>query len=220
MEKENILKLYLRFEFAKSVIPNGLWFTDGRNWLDNNDKEALALYANYLHKKVFALCMCEGAGNAYHWKAFTGSETDLDNVCCSIVFDKDKLIKRLNCDSRILPLRDMKYVNSWQIQDFHIEDLPYLKRKEYDIEKEIRFIAVCDENFSEDHIVIDSVVDCIQHISIGLCNDSLHKEIVDTFVSLGIDENMIDQNRLDDSVTWRQEINKLIAAHCGMNINS
>jgi hypothetical protein len=93
-------------------------------------------------KSVLALCFAEQNERYHHWRVFAPGS---DGVC--IEFDKEKLIDSLKTDKNFRSKKiDYKYIKNMKENEFSIDDLPFIKRRQFEDEKEFRFIYTSKED--------------------------------------------------------------------------
>ena len=219
---QNILKEGLRLSRPKAT------------WDDLNDYFTVSKYEDHINKDVYVLCLCERLGNIHHWFYYgyshAGFENIYKNIKCSIKLNSEKLNEALK--NRGLELKEMIYAISNDDASLNQkgnkhktikevftkwEDLPYLKRSEYEIEKEWRVIAEVEK--SADDSRIDNspqpieILDCIESISLLVDESScmfclIKNEIKSAYPQLA---DKIKSNGAHKSARWKNEIEKVIA---------
>ncbi|MEW6539396.1 MAG: DUF2971 domain-containing protein [Pseudomonadota bacterium] len=114
-------------------------------WVDQNDSHGLEVYrrrekADY----VTAFCMTQADETYHHWHIFAGHG---HGVC--VVFYKDKFIKHVSALSEIVhgPVvyRNLSSIN--REKSVPTDELPFLKRKMFEDEREYRLVGLGDELF-------------------------------------------------------------------------
>lgn len=218
-ENNNQLKHYTSVSTLCKILAKGFKFQNGESWDDENDKYTLQKYREYIYpQNVLVLCFCDGAGNVYHWTALgkTDSDNDSDSqIKCSIVLNKDKFLKYVDSIEG-MSHHEMKYCRNDEIQGHRIEDLPYLKRNEFSIEKEYRVIY----KGGKSEFFLSDIISYIDKIVIGLCTkaefDEIKQHITTTF---HIDEAKITQNLLKGSKEWNDNVD-VIAQRAPKRINN
>lgn len=119
---------------------------DPSTWDDTNDSYYLLKYKEKRNlKSVLALCMTEAEETYHHWRVFSHGTT---GVC--IDFHRAELISTLENEAGVT-VRPVEYrnirVDGRQVAAPRIEDLPFLKRKGFVAEREIRAVyeSACEE---------------------------------------------------------------------------
>lgn len=208
-ENKKQLKHYTSVSTLYKILTDGFMFQDGNSWDDKNDKYTLQKYREYVYpQNVLVLCFCDGAGNVYHWTALGKTDpNDSDSqIKCSIVLNKDTFLKHI--DSIVgMSHHEMMYCKNNKVAEHQMENLPYLKRNEFAIEKEYRIIYTGDKS----GFFLSDIIPYIDKIVIGLCTeekfDKIKQHIVTTF---HIDEAKITQNLLNGSKEWNENVDVIV----------
>lgn len=208
-ENKNQLKHYTSVSTLYKILAKGFMFQDGKSWNDKNDRYTLQKYREYVYpKNVLVLCFCDGAGNVYHWAALGKIDpNDSDSqIKCSIVLNKDTFLKHI--DSIVgMSHREMMYCKNNKVAEHQMEDLPYLKRKEFSVEKEYRIIYTGDKS----EFFLSDIIPYIDKIVIGLCTEAEFDEIKQHIVTaFNIDEAKITQNLLNGSKEWNDNVDIIV----------
>jgi hypothetical protein len=116
---------------------------DPLTWDDKNDSYFMAEYKlRHGAKTLLALCFSEADETYHHWRVFShGSQ----GVC--IQFDKAKFLKQFEIDKRIKH-GNMRYARRSAFavpRTIRLEDLPFLKRRQYEDEREYRIVYLNKE---------------------------------------------------------------------------
>ena len=202
-----------------------------KSWDDLNDYYTVQKYAEYINKDVFVLCLCESLGNAHHWYYYgyshDGFENIYKNIKCNIKLNGSKLRSILN--KRGLTPQKMIYAitNEKASLNKHpklqtlkrvfknMNNLPYLKRAEYRVEKEWRVIS--EVNKAENCKIDNSpepieIKDCIESITLLADEHSciyclIEKEITSMYPQL---RGKVKSSGVHISERWHNEIEKII----------
>ncbi len=148
------------------ILQTGLKLSDGKNWKDKNDLYGIDIYREYQNgNNVLVLCFCNNRGNVFLWNDKEYSPTiQLKDYRCCIKFKKNALSKHIKTIAGVKQPRLIEYCSNEDVlnSQYAIEDIPYLKRKEYEIEHEVRiiYIGLEKEKF------IPNINDCISEITI------------------------------------------------------
>lgn len=215
MESNNeidVVKHYTDYKTLKLILEKGLKFSDGSKWTDKNDLYGITKYKEVIKKRVLVLCFCDGKGNVHHWTRYgtysSKTSQNTDNVACSIVLNKKGLYNECTLFPDIKDPREVNYCSFDEIQSYSISDIPYLKRKEYEVEKEIRILVEQPQSCNKD--VYLPVKEHLDRIVIGPCSDKMFDSIKKELIALGVNVDKIGHNSLNKSKKWQQEIDSLI----------
>src|SRR5882757_8241731 len=116
---------------------------DPRTWDDKNDSYFMAEYKErHGAKTLLALCFSEAEETYHHWRVFShGSQ----GIC--IKFDKTKFLKQFEIDNRIKH-GEMRYAVRSAFaapRTVRLDELPFLKRRQYEDEREYRVVYLNKE---------------------------------------------------------------------------
>jgi len=119
------------------LVQKRITLLDPALWEDRNDAFYIDKYRERKElKTVLALCFTQRAETFHHWKVFAG---DSSGVC--IRFKKEKLLacfrKKQGIKSGSVSYRLMRDL---QTTPPNLNDLPFIKRKQYEDEAEFRII--------------------------------------------------------------------------------
>lgn len=144
------------------------------NWEDKNDVEVMNHYRDCLNdskKEVLAVCFTTGPESVYHWNAFAK-----DGCGCRIEFNFERLKEKLEKKKGIkCGLVDYIKVPELNARQHHWEELPFLKRKPYECEGELRMVTIVNKSDKPFGVKFDMT--CVNVISIS---PWLPKPIADT----------------------------------------
>jgi hypothetical protein len=131
------LKHYTSIYRVLQILENRcLFLGDTEKWEDKNDAVIMAKFrALKKADHVLAICFNAGEETIHHWRFFG------QDLACRIDFDREFLPKKLNRRNflqgamQYLTIQDLR-----KIKTIPIDDLPFLKRKPYEIEQEFRIV--------------------------------------------------------------------------------
>lgn len=159
-KQQDYVRHYTTVECLKLILKGErLKFSSSREkWDDKNDRFTVELYEHESGDKIATLCFCDGIGNAHHWLYFGSSQnlktTKDSHIGCNIRFKKEKIEQLIKeqFENDYLPysgkvLVPMQYYAKKDVKESSIQigDLPFLKRSEYKVEKELRVAIICHE---------------------------------------------------------------------------
>lgn len=109
-------------------------------WADKNDVKMLELYrVKKKCKYVCASCFTMAYDSIYHWTAFSK-----DGVCCKIQFNPKNIMDLFNSYSNlkqgVVIYRDKKHLD-----DITVDQYPFVKREQFECEKEYRIVMASNE---------------------------------------------------------------------------
>jgi hypothetical protein len=107
------------------------------SWEDRNDALIIEAYKKKANiPKLFAICFTHKPQTIHHWKSFANGS----GGCC-IVFDAQSLLQTFSSISGIrYGVIEYRKLNDSNISTYSIEDIPFIKRKPYEFEREYRII--------------------------------------------------------------------------------
>ena len=119
------------------LIHKRITLLDPASWEDRNDSYYVEKYKDIRgFKTVLALCFTSKSETFHHWRIFAGNSA---GVC--IRFDKDKLLASVNKTSGINSgYVNYKLMRILQTNIPSVDELPFLKSKQYQDEAEFRII--------------------------------------------------------------------------------
>lgn len=158
------LRRYTTLPVLLDMLTNKrLTFLDPASWEDRNDSFFIEKYREKKKlKTVLTLCFTERDETFHHWKVFAG---DSSGVC--IRFSRERLLscfqKKQGINSGSVSYRLMRDLQNTPPS---LEELPFLKRIQYEDEAEFRMIY---ENRNKIHRTMDFVLDitCIDRITLS-----------------------------------------------------
>lgn len=210
-EKPKTIRHFTSVENLCLILKNGLRMGNAKNWEDKNDSYGIQRYAELQNgKKVLVLCFCATPGNVHHWTSLKAQK----GLMCAIGIRKDDFYKYIQgffnhgVDDVIQEPRSVIYCKGSEIQNHKIEDLPYLKKPEYKIEREIRILYVGEKT----DVYIPNIKEYIEYVIIDSSNLELYQLAKETLVErYGIDKSKIRGNGFSNSQIWQQNVDALIA---------
>lgn len=194
------------------ILLSGLKLSDGKNWKDQNDLYGIEQYRKSLEEygeNILVLCFCNNKGNVFLWKEKEESPTHTEDYRCRIGFNTNLLRKHLANIDGIREPRPVKYYSNKDVlnRKYTIKDIPYLKRKEYAIEDEVRIVYVG----SEKEKTIPNIKDCITSITINTNRKEVLQQIKKELCSThGIDKKIVKSNGCSNSLIWQRNIRKIL----------
>lgn len=216
-EKPSIVRHFTSVENLFKILDNGLMFSDASQWDDENDRYGMMRYKELQNgNNVLVLCFCDGKGNAYHWMHKKHQKADDDTnaennkkygeIQCSIDINKNDLFNYIEHMENVCRPQEMKYCRNAEIQGKDIDDIPYLKRKEYEIEKEIRVLYIGTEN----KISIQDINQFIHSITLESIDVSMKRSIIQKLKEYKLGSIPIKYNGYVNSEIWKQGIDTII----------
>lgn len=230
------IRHYTNVKALFGILKKGFRFAEPRaNWDDLNDYFTLIEYGKLTDKDVYTLCFCEGLGNAHHWFYYGYNTNALtyencyENIKCNIKLDTKRFEQLLKQQDKTLELREVKYVITNEEASlkkypdhktlsevlYSKEDLPILKRCEYETEKEWRVVLLKDKKAADEpkeDIYTSNIMGCIEKISLLLDEESITYRLLEKKITCMYPElkGKIDNSGVHKSKRWEQEINRLI----------
>ncbi len=154
MKNKNRLLRYTNLPVLLDMLINKkITLLDPSSWEDRNDAFYVEKYKEIKNlKTVLALCFTTKAETFHHWKVFADSSA---GVC--VRFNKYKFFASLKKDPGI-KIGNVTYnpMRTLESNPPTVDELPFIKRKQYEDEKEVRIIYV---NRSKIHQVKDIAID-------------------------------------------------------------
>lgn len=208
-EKPKTIRHFTSVENLCLILKNGLRMGDAKNWEDKNDSYGIQRYAELQNgKKVLVLCFCATPGNVHHWTSLKTQK----GLMCAIDIRKDDFFNYVKTLGGFQEPKSVIYCKNKNVLDQSRENLPYLKRSEYHIEREIRILYVGHSNTEKD-VYIPNIKEFIEHVIIEMSNEELYNLAKETLVDkkYGIEKSKIRGEGFLDSKVWKQNIDTLIA---------
>lgn len=131
------LNKFTTYKYLLSILNDGLYFSDGKNWPDKNDSELLEIYRKQSGKEITVVCLMKEDETIYHWQSFTNGSCSQE-VCC-IEFDKEKLLSIYNTEKGFRS-RAVEYASIDDVVFDTPEKLLFTKRLPYRNEREFRIV--------------------------------------------------------------------------------
>lgn len=189
-DKENkIIRRYIPSKYFDCFIKcNTLKLSDYNNWhnekeldyrCDENDYLMLKKYSSYLEKecpnsRLGILCFTNIKNEYSHWIRYA----DRCNGFC-ISFIKEELMNVLKekYGSNVIGFNDIEYVQMRDgIKPIPYSKLPFIKRKAYEGESEIRFITKLDSDNYYIRFTDEEMHRIVEKVIIGPCVENEEKE--------------------------------------------
>jgi len=134
------LRHYTTIENLFKILDSGyLPLGDPENWQDKNDVAAMRAYSKLKGTKAWAKCFLDGDESIYHWQILAPKG-------CSITFDKNEIIKQTKTPNFLCgTIEYKKEISTAELTKLKqtqngIKKIPFLKRNQYQCEKEFRII--------------------------------------------------------------------------------
>lgn len=146
-----LLRRYTTLSSAIHILKNReLTLLPISSWDDKNDTYFVDLYRKYYDATgVFALCFTAAKETYHHWKVFTQG---IEGVC--LEFHKEPFIENLQ-KKRGIECKYVKYTPLDKVSNYHVNDLPFLKREGYADEAEVRVIALSNSKKPKKTLTFD-----------------------------------------------------------------
>jgi hypothetical protein len=122
----------------KILSANKLLLSDSEKWDDKNDLASVQAFCKAKGKNVKArvVCFAEGEEMILHWNTYA-------KLGCRIEFRETELLKKIKKPSflhNFMKYKPAKEVTSEYLKKLNPNDIPFLKRRPYECEKEFRII--------------------------------------------------------------------------------
>lgn len=206
LDDVKILRKYTTLPVLLDILyRNKLTLLKPDSWSDRNDVKVMLHYQElYKPKLVLATCFSFGAESVYHWNAFSNG-----NAGCMIEINAKKFFEKLS-SYQSLVCGKIKYLKINQISNnnFHVNDLPFLKRFPYECEDEIRLVTLVEKDMP--YYEIDFPLSCISAIKLS---PELPKSVVES-VKCVLKEMIgskikINQSTLLENNKWMKNMSKI-----------
>ena len=169
----NTIRHFTNVDALFKILKSGLKFSSGRSWADKNDAYDIERYKKIVNKDVAILCMCDGKGNMYHWTNLGHKNIfcKYSNIKCNIAFYKDDFLEYVSSLNKFEKPRPIIYCDETETITQELSNIPFLKNKEYIVEKEIRLLYIGDN--AQKEAIIPNIRPYIRNITISKndCND-------------------------------------------------
>jgi len=170
---------------------------DPASWEDKNDTDIILEYKRKANiEKLFALCFTHNSETIHHWKTFSNGPSG-----CCIEFSPGKLIAVLDKTPGIRHGAVFyKKISEARFPEFELSEIPFIKRKPYQFEREYRIIW--EGRSGAGFLELDITLDMIRKITFSqqmppVVFDSVKKMLVQTFPGL--------KNKINRSTIYRNE---------------
>lgn len=221
VEKVKLIRHFTSVEKLCLILQDGFRMGDTQKWKDKNDSYGIQRYAELQNgQNVLVLCFCATKGNVYHWNSLKKKSTQTSenqtktekytDLMCSIDIKKEEFFSYVKSLNGFQAPKSVIYCKNAKVLEQSKDNLPYLKRAEYHIEKEIRILYIGSQTNSKEKIYIPNIKDYIAHITIDSSNLQLYKIAKKTLVEkFNIDKSKIRGNGFSNSKVWQRNINTL-----------
>jgi hypothetical protein len=176
------------------------------SWEDRNDSYSLVKYQEKKRlKTLLSLCFTKKRETYHHWKVFAGNS---GGVC--VRFNKDKLLNSFIKDSKIKygPVI-YKTMNEMKDLFIDIEDIPFIKRKQYEDEAEFRIIYA-DEKIELNSKAYNLDIECIERIILSPWLPTAISKTIKNLIHNIPDCNSIELIRTGviENTTWKNNVKR------------
>ncbi|WP_034158793.1 hypothetical protein [Sphingomonas sp. ERG5] len=180
-------------------------------WKDANDRRSMEVYQETMHYGfVGAICLTEAPETFHHWQVFAG---DTSGVC--VQFDRAHFEQVIAATPHCLfaPMRYVKIDEIAKIDASDIHSLPFLKRRGFIDEAELRVVGHAVEPVTALHIDIGPAV--LRQVTFS---PFMHPELVASARAVihgipGWEKLKIIQSRLTDSERWQRALSSFPRRH-------
>ena len=180
-------------------------------WKDANDRKSMEIYQRTLNYGFLgAVCLTEAAETFHHWQVFAG-----DSAGACVVFRREPFEAMVAASDHCI-LAPMSYVNLDAIGNVDASDihrLPFLKRKGFVDEAELRVVGFAVEKLDKLDLPLDPAL-------VGQLTFSpfMHPELVASAREVihqihGWEKLRITHSRLTDSQEWQRALSKFPDRH-------
>ncbi len=134
---------------------------DPKSWDDRNDTEVILTYKRKAAiSKLFALCFSHSSETIHHWKTYANGSSG-----CCIEFSARKLMEIFD-NTPGLRHGKVTYKTINEVQtSFPLSEMPFIKRKPYECEREYR--AIWEGDSPNDCFELDVPLSTINRITIS-----------------------------------------------------
>jgi len=132
------IKHYTSIEYLHKILKdNYLLLGDPQKWSDKNDRAALQAFCNLKGNgiKAKSICFAEGEETMHNW-----IEHAKNGCCISFTDEILKKTKGPHFLSNFVKYKPASKITSLYLKKQKIEDIPFIKRRPYECEKEYRVI--------------------------------------------------------------------------------
>lgn len=222
-ESKKTLKHFTNVSALKKILKTGLKFSDGKNWLDKDDRFAFEFYYKKTKKHVQAICFCDSDDTAHHWKLPLNINVDQvqendEDIMCYIGFSSDfkECLKLYFQLSGLVEYKKYAELNSY-IQNKKLECILKLKKYHYSVENEFRVLYISDKE-EEKFIPLDILRKYITKIIIARNVSKEKYEEIKSFLEKENLECKINKSSLRQSQRWQKGIEKYFECNNNKNI--
>lgn len=209
-----VLRHFTSVDALIHILSEGFRFSSPDGWEDKNDEYCVKQYGKLIGKKLYALCFCKGKGNIHHWSAFGHQKghSIYKHIPCAIEINVNQFQQALS--QRQMQLTPIKYVKQDDItKDLtSINDLPFVKRNEYRVEREQRILVECDESTdTAGPNPLQIPISAVERVTILVQKDELYQQARKRLIRLfpSLDGKIIDSG-IKNSQNWQDKVEKHI----------
>jgi hypothetical protein len=181
------------------------------SWKDANDRKSMEVYQKTLHLGfVGAMCLTGAAETFHHWQVFAG---DSSGVC--VVFHREPfeamIAQCANCQFGAMNYVNLDAIGEIDATDIH--SLPFLKRKGFIDEAELRVIGHAADKVDKVDIALDPL--SVRQLTFS---PFMHPDLVASAKRVirglpGWEKLLITHSRLTDSQEWQRALAKFPERH-------
>ncbi len=189
MEKEfsDTIRHFTNVHALFHILKDGMKFSSGTKWADKDDSYDIETYRKLINNDVASISFCNGLGTIHHWdigKCHKKSLNVKKNIRCYISLYTEDFFEYINSLGKFENPKSVIYCHEVAIIERDISDIPYLKKIEYNVEKEIRILYVGDNPMK--NAIIPNVVPYVKCICINKedCDKETFANIKNELVNL------------------------------------
>ena len=191
------LKKYMKLSTLLDILNRKqITLLSPQNWPDKNDSFVMEKYRdakNAAH--VCAICFTVDTDSVYHWTAFS---KECDGCCLEL--DAESFLKSIETDENVKH-QFVRYLPVTFKDEISIDDYPFVKRKQFECEREYRLVVLNDES---ETYPIDLKPEFIRRISIS---DDMPKPVCESVKKIIKDlcpDVEVCQTTLNDNNKWKK----------------
>jgi len=168
---------------------------DPSTWEDKNDAYVILDYKTRKRiPKLFAVCFSIGDETIHHWKTYANGISG-----CRIQFNEEELLKSFNGIEQIR-YGDVTYKKIRDVEGTKLDQVPFVKRYPYRIEKEFRILW--EGPTERNNIEIDIDLNSITKITIS---QNMPNDVYRTIVELLREEIRNPSQRINRSTVYENK---------------
>lgn len=144
------------------LVTKKLVLLNPSSWDDKNDSQIIEAYKKKANiKNVFALCFTHERETIHHWQAFAkGSDG------CCIEFSAEKLFEIFDKTKELRHgIVQYKKINDVKPSTYVLSEIPFIKRKPYEFEREYR--VIWEGETTDEYFKIEVPLEAINKITIS-----------------------------------------------------